>query len=87
MKTILHHSTFRAFVALSFASASLATAFPGGVALSQAAEKTAWKDLLEGNDLKKHWETTGNWSIRPDGVVTLTPRPGETGWSRWSAYL
>lgn len=46
-----------------------------------------WKDLLPGNDYKKHWETTGNWSINSDGVVTLTPRPGEKGWSRWSAYL
>ncbi len=45
-----------------------------------------WKDLLPGNDFKKHWETTGNWSTS-DGAVTLTPRPGEKGWSRWSAYL
>ena len=50
----------------------------------QAAE---WKDLLSGTDLKKHWETTGNWSISSDGVVTLTPRAGEKGWSRWTAYL
>jgi hypothetical protein len=52
---------------------------------ANAAEK--WKDLLPGNDFKKHWETTGNWSISSDGAVTLTPRPGEKGWERWSAYL
>ena len=52
---------------------------------ANAAEK--WKDLLPGNDFKKHWETTGNWSISSDGIITLTPRPGEKGWERWSAYL
>jgi hypothetical protein len=60
-------------------------AFIVSVTAIQAAEK--WKDLLEGNDFKKHWETTGNWSISSDGVVTLTPRPGEKGWERWTAYL
>lgn len=43
-------------------------------------------DLLGGGNLDTHWETTGNWSL-VDGVATLTPRPGEKGWSRWSAYL
>jgi Domain of Unknown Function (DUF1080) len=37
-------------------------------------------------DLAEHWTTTGNWSLK-EGVATLTPRPGESGWSRWSAYL
>jgi len=87
MKTILHHSTLRAFVASSFASTCLATLFLCGLAVSQGAEHTGWNDLLEGNVLKKHRESSGNWSISPDGVVTLTPRPGEKGWSRWSAYL
>jgi hypothetical protein len=36
--------------------------------------------------LSDHWTTTGNWSLA-DGVATLTPREGEKGWSRWSAYL
>ncbi|MDQ3625197.1 MAG: DUF1080 domain-containing protein, partial [Verrucomicrobiota bacterium] len=34
-----------------------------------------------------HWTTTGNWKPGSDGVVTLTPREGEKGWSRWTAYL
>jgi len=46
-----------------------------------------WVDLLEGNDLSKHWTTEGNWSIDEEGVVTLEPRPGERGWSRFDAYL
>ena len=45
-----------------------------------------WTDLLQG-DLTKHWTTKGNWSLDKDGVTTLTPRPGEKGWSRFDAYL
>jgi hypothetical protein len=41
--------------------------------------------LLE-KDLTTHWTTTGNWSWK-DGVATLTPRPGEKGWTRWASYL
>lgn len=51
-----------------------------------ASERDGWVDLLEGDDLSRHWTTTGNWKLE-DGVVTLTPRPGERGWSRWDAYL
>lgn len=49
--------------------------------------KEGWLDLLEGNDLSRHWTTRGNWSINDDGVVTLQPRPGEKGWARFDAYL
>jgi len=52
-----------------------------------AQEQGDWVDLLPDNNLTKHWTTTGNWSIDGDGVVTLEPRPGETGWSRFDAYL
>lgn len=51
-----------------------------------AADENGWISLLEGNDLSQHWTTKGNWSIE-EGVVTLTPRPGETGWTRFDAYL
>ncbi|OWK43919.1 3-keto-disaccharide hydrolase [Fimbriiglobus ruber] len=43
-------------------------------------------NLLDG-DLTKHWFTKGNWSLDKDGVATLTPRPGESGWTRWGSYL
>ncbi len=47
-----------------------------------------WIRLLsaETKSLDENWTTTGNWILK-DGVATLTPRPGEKGWSRWSAYL
>jgi hypothetical protein len=44
-------------------------------------------NLLEGNDLTRHWTTTGNWKIDKVGVVALEPRPGEKGWERYDAYL
>ena len=51
------------------------------------AEQKDAVDLLPGKSLEKHWVTKGNWAIDKDGVVTLTPRAGEQGWSRWDAYL
>jgi len=55
-------------------------------ALLATAADADWKTLLDQNDFSKHWVTTGNWTAK-DGVATLTPRPGEKGWSRWTAYL
>ena len=53
-----------------------------------APEKGAWNDLLSADtkSLDEHWTTTGNWALK-DGIATLTPREGEEGWSRWTAYL
>lgn len=56
-----------------------------------AAESTSgdpasgWVDLFNGKDLTG-WNTTGNWVVE-NGEVTLYPRPGETGWKRYDAYL
>ncbi len=47
--------------------------------------ETGWVDLFNGKDLNG-WQTTGNWIVE-DGVVTLYPREGETGWKRYDAYL
>ncbi len=57
-----------------------------GVAGGQG-DRPAALDLLKGGDLSKHWTTTGNWKLAEDGVVSLTPRPGEKGWTRYDAYL
>ena len=46
-----------------------------------------WVNLLPESDLSRHWETTGNWRLDDEGVITLTPRPGESGWARFDAYL
>ncbi len=51
-------------------------------------DEDQWIHLLskKTKSLDEHWTTTGNWKLK-DGVATLTPREGEKGWSRWSAYL
>lgn len=54
--------------------------------LAHADDKAEWVKLLDGNDLTKNWTTTGNWKLA-DGVVNLEPRPGESGWQRYDAYL
>jgi len=48
----------------------------------------SWIQLLSPKlkSLDEHWTTTGNWTLI-NGVATLTPREGEKGWSRFSAYL
>jgi hypothetical protein len=33
------------------------------------------------------WETTGNWKVDDVGAFALTPRPGETDWTRYGHYL
>lgn len=43
--------------------------------------------LFAGGDLTRHWKTAGNWKLGADGVVTLEPRPGEKGWTRYDMYL
>jgi hypothetical protein len=42
--------------------------------------------MFDGKTLEG-WQTTGNWIVEEDGVVTLKPRPGERGWQRYDAYL
>lgn len=67
----------------------LALAFLTGVGSHglSAADDQGWVDLLKGGDLTKHWTTTGNWKLDKDGVVSLQPRKGESGWTRYDAYL
>lgn len=51
-----------------------------------AAKAPVFVDLYNGKDLTG-WETTGNWLPQPDGSLLLQQRPGETGYSRFDAYL
>lgn len=51
-----------------------------------AADAAGFVPLFNGKDLSG-WRTKGNWVYDADGTVTLRPRPGETGWKRFDAYL
>ena len=44
-------------------------------------------DLFSEGAFETHWKTTGNWKQDADGVVTLEPRAGERGWTRYDMYL
>lgn len=48
--------------------------------------KGQWVDLLKGGDYSEHWVTKGNWKSHAEDVE-LQPRPGESGWQRYDAYL
>jgi hypothetical protein len=58
-----------------------------GLTCLQAQANGGWFDLLPGGDASQHWVTTGNWITEADGVLHLSPREGERGWKRYSAYL
>jgi hypothetical protein len=66
---------------------ALAVVTCAGVTTLRADEPEGWTNLLADNNLSAHWETTGNWKMSDDGVVTLEPREGERGWTRYGAYL
>ena len=75
------------FVASGRVAACAALLMVGvSVAFAQADDQRPWVNLLPGGAYQEHWTTTGNWQT-VDGALKLTPREGERGWSRWSAYL
>jgi hypothetical protein len=45
-----------------------------------------FQSLFNGRDLEG-WTTKGNWLVQGDGTLLISPRPGETGWERYDAYL
>lgn len=72
-----------AFVSL-FACAALTAA--DSPSLHPATDESGFVPLFNGKDLSG-WQTTGNWVVEPDGTLALHPRPGETGWKRFDAYI
>ena len=54
---------------------------------SSEADQTGAVDLLPDGAFAEHWNTKGNWKTQKGGFVSLVPRPGEKGWSRFDAYL
>lgn len=73
-------------VPLVLAALALCSLVSLSAALAQD-KKSEWVTLLSKGDLAKNWDTKGNWIQAEDGTVTLTPRPGESGWARFDAYL
>jgi hypothetical protein len=69
---------------IALTALSLLIALP--ISLLAEEKDNAWAQPLAGKELSQHCTTTGNWKLE-DGVATLTPRPGESGWQRYDAYL
>ena len=42
--------------------------------------------MFNGKDLSG-WNTTGNWVVEDENTITLKPRPGEHGWTRYKDYI
>jgi hypothetical protein len=51
-----------------------------------AEDQEGFVEMFNGKDLSG-WQTTGNWVVEDDNVITLKPRPGESGWKRYGDYL
>jgi Domain of Unknown Function (DUF1080) len=66
------------------ATAALSLVLAGGLAAEPAAD--GFVEMFNGKDLTG-WQTTGNWVIGENNVLTLKPRPGESGWQRYGDYI
>ncbi|HCQ78557.1 MAG TPA: hypothetical protein DIV46_01140, partial [Verrucomicrobiales bacterium] len=56
------------------------------IQITELNEETGFVELFNGKDLTG-WQTNGNWVVEKDNVITLKPRPGESGWQRYPDYL
>jgi len=60
--------------------------FVASLAGAESGDADGFSPMFNGEDLTG-WKTTGNWVVEDEGIVTLVPRPGETGWQRYDAYI
>jgi hypothetical protein len=84
MKSFLPWAVVRSLAA---AALILTSVFLADAPAADAEAKGKGENLLAAKELSKHWTTAGNWVLDDSGVVTLKPRPGESGWQRYDAYL
>lgn len=56
------------------------------VLASQGQDADGFTPMFNGKDLSG-WTTNGNWVVEEGNVITLKPRPGESGWKRYGDYL
>jgi hypothetical protein len=50
------------------------------------AQEEGFVPMFNGKDLNG-WKTTGNWKVKEGNIVTLVPREGEKGWTRYADYI
>ncbi|MFT6863273.1 MAG: hypothetical protein ACJAVK_001834 [Akkermansiaceae bacterium] len=56
------------------------------IAISEITTGSGFEEMFNGKDLTG-WKTKGNWVVEKENVITLNPRPGESGWQRYDDYL
>jgi len=56
------------------------------ILIREIRDDAGFSEMFNGKDLTG-WKTTGNWVVEKDNTITLKPRPGESGWQRYDAYL
>lgn len=71
---------------ITLAIFSLCPALEPLIKAHPASDDESFTTIYDGKDLSKI-ATTGNWKIQKDGSLLLTPREGEHGWKRYSAYI
>lgn len=71
-----------------FRNTLLATAIAATAISCNATEKDddGFVQMFNGKDLTG-WQTTGNWLVKEDNIITLEPRKGEWGWQRYGDYI
>ena len=52
----------------------------------KAGEADGFVQMFNCKDLTG-WQTTGNWVVEENNIITLKPREGEHGWKRYGDYL
>ena len=56
------------------------------IVICEIQDAPAFEEMFNGTDLTG-WKTSGNWVVESGNVITLKPRPGESGWQRYQDYL
>jgi hypothetical protein len=56
------------------------------IGIREITTETGFVEMFNGKDLTG-WKTNGNWVVENENVITLKPRPGESGWKRYDDYL
>ena len=54
--------------------------------IQEITDSSGFVEMFNGKDLTG-WKTKGNWVVEKNNVITLKPRPGESGWTRYDDYL
>ncbi len=54
--------------------------------IQELTNEPSFVEMFNGKDLTG-WRTKGNWVVEENNVITLNPRPGESGWQRYNDYL